>query len=55
MRQLCVHQNMKHLGNLESTQEVKFGLLRIFCALSKRPACYLDEPTFITEVTFLHG
>ena len=33
MRQLCVRRDMKHLGSLESTQEARVKLLRIFRAL----------------------
>ena len=56
MRQLWVHQDMKHLGSLESTQEARvaqgYASSNSYASfvLSKLPhASYLDERTLTYE------
>ena len=51
IRQLCVHQDMKHLRSLESTQEVRAALSYASSnsytsfVLSKPPACFISHWT----------
>ena len=48
MRQLCVHQDMKHLGSLESTQEARvaqgYASSNSYTSfmLSKLPMCFIS-------------
>ena len=54
MRQLCVHRDMKHLGSLESTQEVRVAsrlrLEQLSCSPNFPRASHLDERTLTHEV-----
>ena len=49
MRQLCVHQDMKYLGSLESTQEARVVLgyassnSYASFVLSKLPTCFISR------------
>ena len=47
MSQLCIHQDMKYLGSLESTQEARVGYAssNSYASFvpSKLPACFISR------------